>query len=256
MLFLLNSELVIQLLNLGLEFVALCRKDVHVFRSSDSVLLHRRLNLVDLAHVLFDDSFLSGNLPVKLVDWEISTHMAHLPQSLDLLPNLRQVTLYFLLLVGLTLSLNSLDDIRHDHVEVKDALSDVVVLLSHKEEHVASLLAKRVCSEVECLDGWNELKAFQEELAGRITELVAGEVKVLQHKLVVLIASPYYLSDTIQLDEIATDVQRLKPGILQQTFTDGQGGLSAEITAAHAQVVERLTVGEERDQCLCEAVES
>ena len=118
MLLRLYLELFVKSVDLSLEISALGVQLFHALGCSSSGLVHGRLNMVDLVHILLYHALLSRDLLVQLIDWKVSARAAHGTQALDLLPDLREVVLAVELLVGFALRLDGLYHIRHDHVEV------------------------------------------------------------------------------------------------------------------------------------------
>ena len=96
----------------------------------------------------------------------------HFPQTSDLFPNLGKIGLFLVLLVYFALGFNCFNNVGHDHVQVKDALPEALILFRHEEQHIARFLSERVRSKVKSLNGCNELEALEEKLSGLITKLV------------------------------------------------------------------------------------
>ena len=111
-------KLFVKSFDLRLELSALSFQLFHALSSCSSGLVHGRLNMVDLVHILLYHALLSRDLLVQLIDWELSARAAHGAQALDLLPDLREVALTVELLVGFALHFNCFYHIRHDHVEI------------------------------------------------------------------------------------------------------------------------------------------
>ena len=98
------------------EFLRLLFKLIHFSISNSTLLFHVILNEIYLSHVFFDYRLLCRDLLFKFIDRKISTFTALSPQIFDLFLNLGQVDLLSHLLVCLTLSLDSLNDMWHNHV--------------------------------------------------------------------------------------------------------------------------------------------
>ena len=78
---------------------------------------------------------------------------------------------------------------------------------------------------------------------------------MLENELVILIARSNNLSDAVKLDQVVADLESLKSDVLDETFSNGQSSLSAQVASTHAQMTQCLAVCEDRTQSFGEVEE-